>query len=152
MNDKNKIKSMIDAPISVLESIFEYTIDARKLRRIWFICFLCSVGALVACISMYFASDTLPGEYLVAFISLTAGLVSAFLIAWINEVSKEKERKRRTAKFRRYYIAKYNSAKTQKQKDEVVKQVEERNLFEEQVIFTEGELSGFDEMCKEKAE
>jgi len=145
--DSLKLKSIIDAPICVLENIFEYGIDARKLRRLWFICLLSSAGVIITLILLY-ARESFDRAYLVAFISLTAGIVSAFLIAWINEVSKIKECQHRRMKFRKYYVAKYKLAKTAKQRDDIHRQIEERNLFEDQPIFTEEELLRLDTLVE----
>jgi len=137
---KTMFENIVEVPISALESILEQGVESKRTRRLWLLCFIVSTGALVTLITMFFASSV-SREYIMAFISLTSGLVAAFLIAWINEVSKEKETKSRRHRFRKYYVEKFKQSKTEKQKADILKEIEERNIFEDEPIFTTEELS-----------
>jgi len=138
-------KEIINTPINLLENILEKSIDFKKTRRTWLFCFIVSSVMIVLLISWYFAR-TFDREYLIAFISLTSGLVTAFLIAWINEASKEKQTKERRAKLRKYYVAKYKLAKNKEQQKRILEKIEERNLFEDIPVFTQEELT---ELCNQ---
>ena len=89
-----KVEEQIDCQIKRVESGFEQRIIAgRNLRRLFFWLFLLSVALTITLASIYFAGAW-RSEYVFALIAITAGFDSAFFIAWINEVSKERERRK----------------------------------------------------------
>jgi len=139
-NEKETEKiTVLNFPIGILESILKYGIESRRLRRLWFICFLLSIGTVIA-LTVMFLAQTFRPDTLLAFLSLAGGTTGAFLIAWINEVAREKERHKRRAKFRAYYHAKFTTAKNKIHKSAICKEIDERNLFEDRPIFTEQEI------------